>query len=264
MALKLQLVGECGRIMEPRLRWLAAAAVAVAALSALVLVASAVGARVGLWTPRAAIGALRWCALLAMLGAALSAIALVLARLGGGEGGRDGGWAMKPGVLAGALLVCLAVFSVPWLTMQRARSVPFIHDITTDTADPPAFVAVLPLRAGAPNSAAYGGPEVAAAQARGYPDIAPRYLAAPPDQAFEQALAAARAMGWTIVAAEPAAGRIEATATTRWLGFRDDVVVRIRPDASGSRIDVRSCSRVGMSDLGTNARRIREYLRLLH
>jgi uncharacterized protein (DUF1499 family) len=67
-------------------------------------------------------------------------------------------------------------------------------------------------------------------------------------------------MGWTIVAAEPAAGRIEATATTRWLGFKDDVVVRIRPDAGGSRVDVRSVSRVGKSDLGTNARRIREYL----
>jgi uncharacterized protein (DUF1499 family) len=246
--------------MEPRLRWLAYGAVAVAALSALVLVASAVGARAGLWTPRAAIGALRWSALLSILGAALSAIALVLARLSGGGTGHGSGSALGAAPLAGALLVSLAVFSVPWLVMQRARQVPYIHDITTDTSDPPAFVAVLPLREGAPNSAVYGGPEVAAAQAKGYPDIGPRYLAAAPAQAFEQALAAARAMGWTIVAAEPAAGRIEATATTRWLGFKDDVVVRIRPDAGGSRVDVRSVSRVGKSDLGTNARRIREYL----
>src|SRR5260370_4962 len=79
----------------------------------------------------------------------------------------------------------------------------------------------------------------AAAQAKGYPGLGPRCLAAAPAQAFAQALAAARAMGWTIVAAEPAAGRIEATASTRWLGFKDDVVVRIRPDAGGSRVDVR-------------------------
>jgi uncharacterized protein (DUF1499 family) len=230
--------------------------VAVAALAALVLVTAAVGARLAVWTPRAAFGALRWCALLAMLGAALSAIALVAARLTGGAALRHGG-----APVAGALVVSLAVFSVPWLMMQQARKVPYIHDVTTDTADPPAFVAVLPLRQGAPNSAVYGGPEVAAAQAKGYPDIGPRYLAVPPAAAFEQALAAARAMGWTIVAAEPAAGRIEATATTRWLGFKDDVVVRIRPDdAGGSRVDVRSASRVGKSDLGANARRIREYL----
>jgi uncharacterized protein (DUF1499 family) len=248
--------------MEPRLRWLAYSAVAVAALAVLVLAASAVGARLGLWAPRAAIGALRWTALLAVLGAALSAVALVLARIGSGSAASSGpgmGAAPVP-LLVGALLVSLAVFAVPWLVMQRARQVPFIHDVTTDTADPPAFVAVLPLREGAPNSAVYGGPEVAAAQAKGYPDLGPRYLAAAPAQAFEQALAAARAMGWTIVAAEPAAGRIEATATTRWLGFKDDVVVRIRPDAGGSRVDVRSVSRVGKSDLGTNARRIREYL----
>src|SRR5258708_6450940 len=223
--------------MEPRLRWLAYSAVAVAALAALVLAASVVGARLGLWAPRAAIGALRWTALLAVLGAALSAVALVLARLGGGSG-EDSGSGMGAAPVAAALLVSLAVFAVPWLVMQRARQVPFIHDVTTDTADPPAFVAVLPLREGAPHSAVYGGPAGAAPPAKGYPDLGPPYLAAAPAPAFEQALAAARAMGWTIVATEPAAGRIEATATTRWLGFKDDVVVRIRPDAGGSRVDV--------------------------
>jgi uncharacterized protein (DUF1499 family) len=67
-------------------------------------------------------------------------------------------------------------------------------------------------------------------------------------------------MGWEIVAADSAAMRIEATATTRWFGFKDDVVVRIQPADSGSRIDVRSVSRVGRSDVGTNAKRIRSYL----
>jgi len=242
--------------MEARLRWLADGAVIVAALAALVLLAAVLGARVGLWTSHAGFGAFRWAALLGLLGAALSAIALVRAWMT--DGPVAGGTSST--LVAGALAVSLAVFSVPWLMMQQARRVPFIHDITTDTADPPAFVAVLPLRAGAQNPAAYGGPEVAAAQARAYPEIVPSYLAAAPADAFERALTAGRGMGWAIVAADPASGRIEATATTRWLGFKDDVVVRIRPDGGGSRVDVRSASRVGKSDLGMNARRIREYL----
>ena len=81
-----------------------------------------------------------------------------------------------------------------------------------------------------------------------------------PGAAFARALASARAMGWTLVAADSAAGRIEAIATTRWFGFKDDVVVRIEPDPAGSRVDVRSVSRVGGSDVGTNARRIRKFL----
>ena len=63
-----------------------------------------------------------------------------------------------------------------------------------------------------------------------------------------------------LVAAEAADGRIEATDTTFWFGFKDDVVVRVQPADNGSRIDVRSESRVGKSDVGTNARRIRAYL----
>jgi uncharacterized protein (DUF1499 family) len=78
----------------------------------------------------------------------------------------------------------------------------------------------------------------------------------PPDQAYSRALAAVGALGWEIVATVPAEGRIEATDTTAWFGFKDDVVIRIRPQGSASRVDVRSKSRVGMSDLGANAERI--------
>jgi uncharacterized protein (DUF1499 family) len=240
--------------MEPRLRWLANGAVAAAALAALALAASGLGVRAGLWSSRAGFGALRWAALLALLGAALAAVALVMARPSGAGAA----------LVAAGLVVSAAVLAVPWRIMQQARRVPAIHDVTTDTADPPAFVAVLPLRAGAPNAAAYGGPEVAAKQASAYPEIKPLHLAAEPAAAFAAALAAARGMGWEIVAADPAAGpaagRIEATATTRWFAFKDDVVVRLRPEGGGTRVDVRSVSRVGRSDLGTNARRIREYL----
>ena len=119
------------------------------------------------------------------------------------------------------------------------------------------------MRAGAPNTATYGGAELARTQSGAYPDLGPHRIDAAPARAFERALQAARAMGWEIVAADAAAGRIEATDTTFWFGFKDDVVVRVEADGSGSRVDVRSVSRVGASDVGTNAKRIRAYLRAL-
>jgi len=70
-------------------------------------------------------------------------------------------------------------------------------------------------------------------------------------------------MGGELVASDPVAGRIEATDTTFWFGFKDDIVVRVAPAPGGSRVDVRSTSRVGLSDVGTNAARIRKYLRAL-
>jgi uncharacterized protein (DUF1499 family) len=121
-------------------------------------------------------------------------------------------------------------------------------------------VAVLPLRRGAPNSADYAGAALAAQQRAGYPDLGPARLAAPPDQVFARAVEIARGLGWQIVAAVPAEGRLEATDRTRWFGFRDDVVVRVTAEGTGTRVDVRSVSRVGRSDLGTNARRIRRFL----
>jgi len=81
-------------------------------------------------------------------------------------------------------------------------------------------------------------------------------LDTPPDQAYSRALAAAAGLGWEIVAAVPAEGRIEATDTTPWFGFKDDVVIRIRPQGTASRVDIRSKSRVGTSDRGANAARI--------
>ena len=162
------------------------------------------------------------------------------------------------GLIIGAL-----VFGVPWYLVNEGSKLPPIHDITTDTENPPVFVAVLPLRKDAPNTAQYGGAELAAQQKQGYPEVVPVMLAMPPRAAFELALAVARRSGWEIVAAVPEDNRIEATATTDWFGFKDDVVIRIKPVNGGSRVDMRSVSRVGRSDLGTNARRIREYLRQL-
>lgn len=166
-------------------------------------------------------------------------------------------------MLGVALVLGLGVAFVPWNNLRQAKTVPPIHDISTDTTNPPAFVAILPLRAKAPNQAAYGGPEVARQQVQAYPDIRPYLTKEAPRQAFDRALRAARAMGWQIVASDPASGRIEATDTTVWFGFKDDVVIRVAPATHGSRIDVRSVSRVGKSDVGTNARRVRAYLQRL-
>jgi uncharacterized protein (DUF1499 family) len=164
-----------------------------------------------------------------------------------------------PSVLVAALLIASVVAWIPWNGLQTVRSLPFIHDITTDTDDPPQFVAVLPLRADAPNPPDYAGEEVAAQQREGYPDIQPLQLPLPVDQAFALALEAAQAQGWEIVAVVPEEGRIEATATTFWFGFKDDVVIRVASAGDGSRVDIRSKSRVGRSDVGANAARIRAY-----
>jgi uncharacterized protein (DUF1499 family) len=154
---------------------------------------------------------------------------------------------------------------VPRHYRALARSVPPIDDITTDTDNPPAFVAVIKLReAEDGNPSTYAGVETAALQTRGYPDLAPLSLALAPEKAFPIALATAKKMSWTIVEADPTARRIEASEQSFWMGFTDDIVVRVAEADSGSRIDVRSASRHGRSDLGVNAARIRTYLAALH
>jgi uncharacterized protein (DUF1499 family) len=201
---------------------------------------------------RSALMLFRWAAYGGAAAAVLSLLSVLLTRPGSGRCGLS--WAVC------GLVIGLVVVGIPWRWGQKAQRLPFIHDITTDLESPPAFVALLPLRAGAPNPAEYGGPEVAAQQRAGYPTLGPLSLQIPPPQAFVRALAAAREMGWEIVASEPKEGRIEATATTLWFGFKDDVVVRVTPVPGGSRIDVRSVSRVGRSDVGANAERIFAYL----
>jgi uncharacterized protein (DUF1499 family) len=194
----------------------------------------------------------------AVLGAAAAVVALVLLAMAAHPRFRPRLW-----LPVAALCVGLAALAPPLVLFLQAREVPPIHDITTDTSDPPVFVALLEERKHAPNGADYGGAEVAAQQATAYPDIKPLHLEQLPRDVMQRAIDAARAMGWEVRASDSAAGRIEATARTWWFGFRDDIVVRIRPEGSGSRVDVRSVSRVGRSDIGANAKRVREFLRRL-
>ncbi|MGQ0560786.1 MAG: DUF1499 domain-containing protein [Gemmatimonadota bacterium] len=222
----------------------------LAVVAAALLLLSGVGVRAGWWSFRTGFIILKWAAYVGLATTLVAVIVLLVPRLRANS--------VAPALIA--LLVGAAVVYVPWSWQRRARAVPAIHDITTDTERPPEFVAILPLRADAPNPAEYEGSEVAAEQQEAYPDIKPLMLNVPPDFAFGLAHEAAQDMGWEIVAADSAARRIEATATTTWFGFKDDVVVRIEPEDAGSRIDVRSVSRVGKGDAGTNAARIRKYL----
>jgi uncharacterized protein (DUF1499 family) len=235
-------------------RWvlhLAYALAAAAVLAGALAVLSGFGTRWGWWHFRTGFSLLGRAALAGAALAVLGLVTMILARRGPQRALLAAGFAL---VVGGALFV------LPWRWQASARTAPPIHDITTDVEDPPAFVAIAPLRADAPNPVDYAGEEVAAQQRAAYPEVTALVLPLPVDAAFERALAAAAAMGWEIVAADAAAGRIEATDRTVWFGFYDDVVIRLTATDSGTRVDVRSKSRVGRGDMGTNARRVLAYL----
>ena len=174
------------------------------------------------------------------------------ARMGRRTGRRDRtAWA--------ALAAAVAVGAVPMTTLVSGRGAPPIHDITTDTQDPPTFVAAVALNT--PGRTDYEGPALAERQRSAYPDLRTAVLPVAPAGAFRRALGVAQRMGWELLATDPDTLRIEATDRSFWFGFHDDVVVRIAAAGeSGSRVDVRSLSRVGVGDLGVNARRVREFL----
>ncbi len=176
--------------------------------------------------------------------------------------------AHNAGTLASLTLVATLAAALAWLVPESYRpgeGIPPIHDITTDTANPPQFVDVLPLRGPGTNPVEYGTsqnmtPErQAELQANAYPDIQPVIINAPESEVFQRALDAVESLGWELVAQVPEEGRIEATDTTFWFRFKDDVVIRIRAEEEGTRVDARSTSRVGVSDVGKNAERLRAF-----
>ena len=198
----------------------------------------------------------------ALFGLIAGLIALVLAfrakpRLG-----------LRGPTVAVALSGLLLAVYLAWAS--GAQRQPPIHDVATDWSDPltpsgellsargPRTNAVEPAPAIAANSRAKGfaGQTVAEINARTCPGAAPVVRAEPVDRAFTKARDAVKAAGLTIVTDQPAQGRLEATATSGWYGFKDDLIVRVRPEAAGARIDMRSISRLGVSDLGVNCNRV--------
>ena len=227
-------------------RWTQRIARATIAAALLVLLAGPF-IKFGVLGWQAGLGMFAVGALLAGIGGIICLVALLR---------RRGGVLAVVGAAAG-----LAALAVPVVIVLEASEAPKIHDITTDTANPPQFVAVTPeLRGPNTNPVTYD-PGIAPLQTKAFPKLKPLIVADAPAAAFDKALAAAKGQGWTIVASDPATGRIEATAMVPWWGFKDDIVVRLTPEGTGTRIDVRSASRVGVGDLGVNAKRISDYLK---
>lgn len=217
------------------------------------IILSPLGFRLGLWDFAVALRVvLRYATFAALAGFVLCIVGLILAKLASPSVpvGRAVAGLIISGVFAGFVVV----------QYNKVQSLPYIHDITTDTANPPAFVALADARRAAPNGLDYKGAEITEKQKQAYPDVSPMPSQLPPAELFVKAEAAARAAGWDIAAADVQAGRIEATATSLIYGFKDDIVIRITPAAAGSQLDMRSMSRMGRSDVGINAKRIREFV----
>jgi len=226
----------------------------VALASAAAMVFSGIGYRLDLYHFRIGFTILRWAFWFALGGAIVSVAGLVLAR------GRPRTTVIA--AIVGAVVGGAAAY-LPWSLKQTAESLPYIHDISTDTVNPPEFVAAAKLRKQGEHPVTYDGKEVADLQLKAYPDLATLSTAAPRDKVFEAAKTAIAQMGMHLVESDAAQGRIEANQTSLLYGFTDDVVVRVAGDAQGTKVDVRSKSRVGRSDLGQNAKRIRTFLQKL-
>jgi uncharacterized protein (DUF1499 family) len=233
--------------------------IAIAILSAFAAALAGMGHRLGWWHFSTGFSMLTGATFGALISIGFSLGGILRTRLQ--KKARRGFWQALLGLLIG-----LTVASIPLYWWYMARSVPPIHDITTDTDNPPDFSALLPLRAEAPNPSQYGGPTVAIQQQKAYPDLKSLPLSLNTDQALEEAVAVAQKLGWNVIAVTVKEDHkiiLEATDTTPWFGFVDDIVIRIIPLDKGSRVDVRSVSRVGRSDVGTNARRVRTFLKAL-
>lgn len=223
----------------------------VAVASVAVMLLGGIGYRMQWWHFRTGITLLRWAFWFAAAGGMVSMIGLVL------------GWRQSRKLSAIALVGILvggAGAYIPWSYKRLVDSLPYIHDISTDTANPPVFVAAAKLRKESDHSVDYDGPEVAAQQRAAYPDLVSMVTLVPNEQVFELAKKVVADMGMKLVEANAGEGRIEANSTSLLFGFTDDMVVRIVPNAGGATVDVRSKSRVGRSDVGQNAKRIRIFM----
>lgn len=176
---------------------------------------------------------------------------------------KDKGFNQNRKFLCIALLISLIPSLLVGTQLKKAASVPEIHDITTDTLNPPVFDNLVALRKGASNDLVYeyqgSAEKLAELQRAAYPDLRPLTSALSVNQAVERTVGILKEQGLEVINVDHVNGIVEATATSCWYGFKDDVVVRIQVTDQGSRIDLRSVSRVGRSDVGANATRIRSF-----
>ena len=165
-----------------------------------------------------------------------------------------------------AIVAAIVISLLPVITISpniyKAFTVPPIHDISTDTVDPPVFDRIADIRRYMPNPLTYGtenmpAEKLARFQEESYPNIKPLVLDISVNAALDRAAAAFTEIGIELIGRNDDLGLVEGTDETFWFGFKDDVVVRVRPGSGGTIVDVRSISRVGQSDLGVNAKRVR-------
>lgn len=247
--------------------WIHRIALGLAVFLPLFIIGAALGTKFGLWSWQSGLGATRNIGMKLIFGTlgmgVLSALAAFFVKP------RKGWW-----VAVLAIILPLAFMVKGASVKKTAQSLPFIHDVSTDTQNPPTFSGVIKTERAAVKGvntldyigkrdkpAGKGGELVSVLQVKAYPTLRPLVVGAEPDVAFGQALATVKSMGWKVAYSNPETGQIDATATTFWYGFKDDVTVRIQPsEGGGSLVDVRSISRVGGSDLGANAARVEAFL----
>ncbi len=232
----------------------------LAVLCGLGILISAYGFRMDMWNNKMAFKFITWAAYGSVGAGILSIIGFVMAK----NAKSSVGLAVI-GIVISAILV-IVPYSYDKLLDRKAH--PKIHDITTDTVNPPEFVAIVGLRTEAikknPNSVKnkfkYGGEKVSTLQRKFHPNLKSIKFKQPANKVFNTTLDLVKKMGWKVAAAVPAEGRIEATASTMWLGFKDDVVFRIKQAGKDTHLDMRSASRFGKGDRGENARRVKAFL----
>jgi hypothetical protein len=216
----------------------------------LLLLATGVGYQKGAFDLAQAINLLRIGALLGIAGAGFSIFFILWQRPEG----------INLAVIAVSAVLGITAFYMPYRQLLLSERLPAIHDITTDFNDPPDFVAIARVRTSMHNPVAYDGPEVAALQQQFYPDIRTVTFPRTVNEVFDASMLLLEEFNWRIADASAEQGRIEATITSRWFGFKDDVVIRLSQDGGMTIVDMRSKSRVGITDVGSNAQHIREFL----
>jgi len=230
--------------------WWAKATLVGSVIALVLLFLGPVGTRLGIW------GFQTGLLLIVPAGVLLAAIGLLVGLISIFVS-KKRGFVGDPPSLFISIAICALILGTMGLQFQKGASVPAIHNISTDVVDPPRFTeAIVALRGENSNPLAYNADELAVTQQGAYPKVRTLQVSSGVAETVRNAAAALERMGLEIVTVDEGLGIVEATDTTFWFGFKDDVVVRVREEDDGSIVDVRSVSRVGVSDLGKNADRI--------
>ena len=167
-------------------------------------------------------------------------------------------YANTRGAILGRMLVALPGAVLLISLLAGRGDYPPIHDVTTDIKDPPVFTMAMAQRGESANSLEID-PQAISAQQQAYPDVQTIRTSLDIEAAFDRAVAVAGDLGWDIYHQDRNAGVIEAVEATAIMAFKDDIVIRVRSNAQGTKVDLRSVSRVGIGDIGANAKRIRAF-----